>query len=63
METQKRAREHLSVEIQPTDRKRLEEVAEKLGLNMSEIVRRAMRIGLARFEKIRLPGGEIRAGE
>jgi hypothetical protein len=61
MET--RVREHLSVEIEATDRKRLETVAERLSLTKSEIVRRALRLGLMRFEKVRLPGGEAEVGE
>jgi hypothetical protein len=56
MEIQKRTRRHLSFEIPPNDRKKVEDTADRLGLSVSEIIRRSLRVGLKKFERVNLPG-------
>ena len=42
------------------DALRLREVSERLSLSRSEIARRALRLGMAQLEEVKLPGGSLR---
>lgn len=42
--------------VAEADREKLEAVCARLALSKSEVCRRALRLGLARFEKVTIPG-------
>lgn len=57
MTTEKKS---VSFQLLDTDRKKLEAVRAQLALSASETARRALRIGLIRLEKLKIPGSSAR---
>ena len=47
--------------VKEADRRRLYEVSERLSLSLSEVARRALRLGLEKFERVDFPGAENHA--
>jgi hypothetical protein len=47
---------NLNFNAQPDDHDRLDTTCKRLSLTRSEVARRALRIGLAKLEKLTLPG-------
>jgi hypothetical protein len=46
----------VNFKVQREDRERLDSISERLSLPRSEVARRALRLGLAKFEKLSIPG-------